>query len=138
MTRIFLDTNILIDYIENRAGGKSAELILRQAVAGHLSIFASTLTFANMAYIIGRKHTQKEVCSILGALEPIITILPLDRQHLRNTIAHPCKDFEDMLQYQCAITGNCNVILTNNKKDFADFSTLPLYTAQEFLDTLKR
>ena len=64
--------------------------------------------------------------------------LAMDRQQLRNAIDTPCKDFEDMLQYQCAVAGGCDVIITNNKKDFAEFSQLPLYTAEEYLNELKR
>ena len=45
MKRIFLDTNILIDYIDN--------------LSGEALLFASSLTFANMAYII-KDRTQEE------------------------------------------------------------------------------
>jgi hypothetical protein len=38
-----------------------------------------------------------------------------------------------MLQYQCAKAGKCDVIITNNKHDFAEFSELPFMTAAEFL-----
>jgi hypothetical protein len=48
-----------------------------------------------------------------------------------------CKDFEDMLQYQCAVAGGCDVIITNNKKDFLAYSRLPLFTAEEYLNELR-
>jgi len=38
-----------------------------------------------------------------------------------------------MLQYQCAKAGNCDVIITNNKDDFAEFCKLSFMTAAEFL-----
>ena len=71
-------------------------------------------------------------------LPDCIYALSMDRHQLRNAIDHPCKDFEDMLQYQCAVAGGCDVIITNNKKDFAEYSKLQLYTADEFLTTLKK
>ena len=43
------------------------------------------------------------------------------------------KDFEDMLQYQCAKAAGCDVIITNNKRDFYAFSDLPFLTSMEFL-----
>jgi hypothetical protein len=40
---------------------------------------------------------------------------------------------EDALQYECAKAAGCDVIITNNGKDYADFCTLPYMTAAEFL-----
>ena len=57
MKRIFLDTNILIDYIDNRAGADAAEQIFACGFSGEALLFASSLTFANMAYII-KDRTQ--------------------------------------------------------------------------------
>ena len=59
MKRIFLDTNILIDYIDNRAGADDAEQIFACGFSGEALLFASSLTFANMAYII-KGRTQEE------------------------------------------------------------------------------
>ena len=60
MKRIFLDTNILIDYIDNRAGADDAEQIFACGFSGEVLLFASSLTFANMAYIIkGRSQEEK-------------------------------------------------------------------------------
>jgi len=42
-------------------------------------------------------------------------------------------DFEDALQYECAKAANCDVIITNNGKDYTEFCDLPLMTAAEFL-----
>ena len=46
------------------------------------------------------------------------------------------RDFEDMLQYQCAKASGCDIIVTNNKRDFADFCELPLVTAAELLESI--
>jgi hypothetical protein len=43
------------------------------------------------------------------------------------------KDFEDLLQYQCAVEGGCDVIISNNTKDFKEFCTLPLFTSEDFV-----
>ena len=46
-------------------------------------------------------------------------------------------DFEDALQYECAKAANCDVIITNNGKDFAPFCELPFMTAAEFLEKIQ-
>ena len=138
MTKVFIDTNILLDYYLNRDGADAAELLFRNAMAEKIGLFASTLTFATFAYIIKRGNTTESVYTLLDEVEKRINALSMDKKQLRNAIDHPCKDFEDMLQYQCAVAGGCDVIITNNKKDFAEYSQLPLYTAEEFLVTLKK
>lgn len=132
MRRVFIDTNILIDFIENRQGADAAEQVLERSANKEFSIFASPLTFANMAYILGKRFDKENLYPMLDALEKQIEVLPMDRNQLRQAINHPSKDFEDMLQYQCALAGNCNVILTRDTKGFSDYSLIPTMTADEF------
>ena len=133
MKKVFIDTNIFIDYIDNREGAGLAQNIFNIAAKGKIILYASTLTFANMAYVIKKRRTREEVLNILDHFEQCVEVLPMDRQQLRNAIDQPCKDFEDMLQYQCAAAGNCEVFVTNNLKDFREFCELPLLSSREFL-----
>ena len=133
MRRVFIDTNILIDFIENRPGADAAEKVLEKAANKVFSIFASPLTFANMAYILGKRLSKDVLYPMLDALEKQIEILPMDRDQLRQAIDYPSKDFEDMLQYQCALAGHCDIILTRDTKGYSDYSLIPLMTAVEFM-----
>lgn len=136
MRNVFLDTNILIDFYMNRPGAYEAGQILRAANAGEIKAFASLLTFANIAYVVKHNHTREEVYAALDKFERLVIALPMDRQQLRKAIDQPCKDFEDMLQYQCAIAAGCDAIITNNKKDFTEYSKLPLFTAAEYVSNM--
>ena len=133
MKKVFIDTNIFIDYIDNREGADLAQNIFNIAAKGKIILYASTLTFANMAYVIKKRRTKEEVLNILGHFEQCVEVLPMDRQQLRNAIDQPCKDFEDMLQYQCAAAGNSEVFVTNNVKDYREFCELPLLSSRDFL-----
>ena len=75
MKRIFLDSNILIDYIDNRAGADDAEQIFACGFSGEALLFVSSLTFANMAYII-KNRTQEEKYDALRRLSGRSSILP--------------------------------------------------------------
>lgn len=55
MKHVFLDTNILIDYVQARAGGDDAKQLLVRGRDGDIELYASFLTFANMAYILDGK-----------------------------------------------------------------------------------
>ena len=41
------------------------------------------------------------------------------------------------LGHECAKAANCDVIITNNGKDFAPFCELPFMTAAEFLEKIQ-
>ena len=133
MKRVFLDTNILIDYIQARAGGDDAKQLLMRGLDGEVSLYASFLTFANMAYILNGKA---DIYELFTMLTEFITVLPMDSDQLQAALSHRVKDFEDMLQYQCAKVGGCDTIITGNKRHFTEFCDLPLMTANEFLTEL--
>ena len=133
MKRVFLDTNILIDYIQARVGGDDAKQLLMRGRDGEVSLFASFLTFANMAYILDGKADIYELFTMLTSF---ITVLPMDSDQLQTALRQRVKDFEDMLQYQCAKVAGCDTIITGNKRHFTEFCDLPLMTANEFLTEL--
>ena len=134
MKRIFLDTNILIDYIDNRAGADDAEQIFACGFSDEALLFASSLTFANMAYII-KGRTQEEKYDVMKQMADIVEILPLGKQEVMLAIAQPVKDFEDMLQYQCAKAAGCDYIVTNDRRHY-DFSDIPYFSSAAFAEQL--
>lgn len=135
MKRIFLDTNILIDYLDNRAGADDVEQIFACGFSGEVLLFASSLTFANMAYII-KGRSQEEKYNALKQMAEIVEILPLGSQEVMAAIEQPVKDFEDMLQYQCAKTAGCDIIVTNDRRHY-DFSDIPHFTSASFVFVCK-
>ncbi len=132
MRRVFLDTNILIDLAMERECRAEAEMIWELADNNAIDIFATTLSYANAAYIM-RRLPMDDRYARLYALTKGVSIVPLTKAHITAAIAHPTKDFEDMLQYQCARAADCEVIVTNNTKDFTEFCSLPIMTSSEFL-----
>lgn len=135
MRRVFLDTNILIDLAMERECRSEAEMIWELADNSAIDIFATTLSYANAAYVM-RRLSIDERYARLHALTKGVAIVPLTKAHITKAIAHPTKDFEDMLQYQCARAANCEVIVTNNTKDFKEFCTIPIMTSREFLTSV--
>lgn len=131
MKRIFLDTNILIDYIDNRAGADDAEQIFACGFSGEALLFASSLTFANMAYII-KGRSQEEKYDALKQMAGVVEIIDLGKREVMASIAQPVKDFEDMLQYQCAKAAGCDYIVTNDRRHY-EFSDIPHFSSADFV-----
>ena len=130
--KVFLDTNILIDFIDNRDNREYAEMIIELGKTGAIQLYASYLSYANMGYVL-RKREQQERYRLMNLACKIAEVLPCDVIQLDAALANPVKDYEDMLQYQCAWAAGCDVVVTNNKRDFHEFCRLPFYTSEEFL-----
>lgn len=132
MTKVFLDTNVLMDYVDNRINRRYTEILFSLADLGKFKLYASYLSLANMSYIL-RKRPRIERTNILVQTCELVQILDCTAQQLKDALSIQVSDFEDMLQYQCAVQNKCDVIITENKQDFEDFSVLSLYTIEEFL-----
>ena len=136
MKRIFLDTNILMDYIDNREHGPEAAILLDLGNQGIICNCAAPVTFTTMSYLLHRRSSQ-EVHDCLQRASQAIEILAMDAEQFQRAIDHgPVRDFEDMMQYQCAIAGGCEVIVTNDLKGFEEYATLPIMTAAQFLQSM--
>lgn len=130
--KVFLDTNILIDLAENRKESAQAAVILQLGEDGIITLAASFLTFANMGYIwrdVPRHERYERIHNASIGIE----ILPMSADQLYKGLAQEVRDYEDMLQYQCAIAGGCDIIVTNNTKDYREFCEIPFMTSREFL-----
>ena len=132
MKKVFLDTNILIDFIQKRENFGDAVGIWKKADAGEIALYVSTLSYSNITYIL-RNLPQAELYKYLKTLTKGINMIALEPQHVLSALDNPVRDFEDMLQYQCALAADCDVVVTNNTKDFRDFCQLPLTTSHDFL-----
>ena len=137
MKNVFLDTNVLLEILCNRRYYKSCEQILMRGKNGYINLFASFLTFANMAYVLQREKINREdIYKAERMMEAMMTVLPMDGDQLRAALRNEVKDFEDMLQYQSALAGQCDCIVTINTNDFVEFSSLPVYSPEGLLDLL--
>lgn len=132
MKKVFIDTNVLIDFILEREGAKNAADILQLGEEKKIRTAASFLTMANTAYIIRKGRTQTELYALLADLSDMIEILPMDERQFKDALDRPASDFEDVLQYECAKAHGCDVIVTRNSWHFP-FAQIPVLSPAEFL-----
>ena len=134
MSRLLIDTNIVIDLLAKRHGfyEEAAELFSR-ADKKELVLTISALTFANTYYILTKLKSAKEAREILRKFKVLVKILSLNEKVTELALSNDLfPDFEDALQYYSAIENQVDVIITRNKKDFRA-SKIPVLTAKEFL-----
>ena len=131
MKNIFLDTNFIIDYFVREDFNEEAERLLQLGDSQNLKFYISYLSVANFAYIM-RKLPVSQLNDIILRVCKIFQVVDNTRDQILLTLQSGFKDFEDGLQYQCALAANCDCIISRNKKDFVT-SSIPVMTASEFL-----
>lgn len=133
MNKIFLDTNIILDLlIREEYRPQIRELIDK---CSEMDLYISYLTVANAAYIM-RKYPKSEINKNIGLILKLFNVVPNDKSQIERAIKIESPDFEDMLQYQTAISVNCDVILTRNTKDFP-FAKIPVMSIPDFIYNLE-
>ena len=133
MKKVFIDTNVLLDYYLDREGfSDDAETILAYGYNQGCSLYVSSLTCANVAYIARKKFPGEAIYSVLSSLFEFAEVTSVDSEVVKLAVALQAKDFEDALQYFSAKSIEADCIVTRNIKDFA-FSELQVLTPQEFL-----
>ena len=132
MRKVFVDTNVILDFILRREGELHAMDLFQMAEEGKIELFVSFLTMANVAYVARKHRTREELYEYLRELSSLFKILSMDETQFSEALSTIVPDFEDLLQYVCARKNNCDCLVTNNVRDFT-FSEIPVYTPAQFL-----
>lgn len=133
MKKVFIDTNVVLDYFLNRESFcENAEKILALGFNKQCLLYASSLTFSNVAYIARKKFPGRLMYSVLEGLLEMVNVSSVDKHAVRLALSLKADDFEDALQYYSAKSVFADCIVTRNTKDFV-FSDIPVLTPSEFL-----
>jgi len=136
MKKIFIDTDIILDLLANRKSFYlPAAQVFSLADNGKLHIHVSSLTLATLYYLLSKDSGQEKAKKILFKFKSIVTVLPVDNKTIELALSSDFKDFEDGIQYFCAIESKCSAILTRNIIDYKH-SQIPVMTAESFLNIL--
>jgi predicted nucleic acid-binding protein len=132
MRSIFLDTNIVIDFLADRKPfSLYAAKLFNYAVSGHAKIYISAVSYNNIYYILRQSHTSIETIKILDDLSEMTEIADVTKSVIKKALRSDFKDFEDAIQYNCALTiTKVDFIVTRDTKDFKK-SVLSIMTPQE-------
>ena len=134
MNRLLIDTNIVIDLLSRREEFyQEAATLFSLADKNILTLTVSSLTFANINYILTKLKSEKEARIILRKFKVLVETLSLDDKITELALSDTrFLDFEDGLQYYSAIENQIDIIITRNKKDFKT-SKIPVMTTKEYL-----
>ena len=135
MTRLFVDTNIVIDLLEKRPEYAPAAALFTLSDRGEVVLHISALSFANISYILRKKLGKQGVAKVLRDLALIVSVSDLTAKTVQLALNDDdFSDFEDGLQYYSALEVGASMIITRNLNDFSAAS-IPVLTAAQYLET---
>ena len=133
---LLVDTNIILDVLLSRPEFvKDSSMIWKLCETEQAKGYLSTLTYANMMYVMRKQLTPDQIEDVFRKLNLIFEFADFSPAVLERAVAMKWKDFEDAVQYFTALQSNCSVIITRNGKDFKN-ATIPIMTAEEYLSSL--
>ena len=136
MTRLFLDTNIVIDLLEKREPFcYDAVKLFTMAYGKKVQLVVSPMTYATASFLL-RKHGAEGVRNLLSNFRQLSRVATVNERNIDDALASQFNDFEDAIQYYTALKAKADAIITRNGKDFS-LSKIPVMTAGEYIATLE-
>lgn len=140
--RVYLDTNILMDYLlPERPCYEDATRILEMAKDHMLEAFISTQSILDAYYSAGKFSRQPDrIKHVLHEITRFINVVDIHVFGVRKALASDERDVEDLAQAATAEREGCDVIITNDK-DFPDYPAehpLKTMSSRNFVDVCRR
>jgi predicted nucleic acid-binding protein len=119
--RVLIDTNVVLDLLQEREPFvENAARLFERIDAGEIEGFITATTITNIYYIIrkaaGKVVAQDAISQILSDLN----ICAVDLNVLEQALSLNFEDFEDAVQYACAVVHNLDAIVTRDLSGFVN------------------
>lgn len=130
---LLIDTNIVLDVLLNRPEFvKDSAMIWKLCETEQAKGYLSTLTYANMMYVMRKQLSPEQIEEVFHKLNLIFTFADFSPAVLERAVTMKWKDFEDAIQSATAEFVHADYIITRNLKDFAQ-SKVIAFTPAELL-----
>ena len=146
MTKVFLDTNIFLEYFEQRRDYRAVSQLLSAVEDGRLKAVVSVGCVYTLTYLIqmGLKrksiHRPEQTLQLRAALTTVMSMVEVaglsQSRVMRGINDASFDDVEDSLQYQCALQAKCEAFITINLRDYrdCDASKMEILSPTEFVE----
>ena len=137
MKHIFMDTNVVIDFLADRQPfSLHAAKLFDLTIDGKVVIHISAVSYNNIYYILRQSSPHNATIRLLEELTEMTEIVDVTKAIIKQSLKTDFKDYEDAIQYYCALSiPEIDVIVTRDTKDFKK-STLPVLTPAEAVAAL--
>ena len=133
--KVFLDTNILIDYLLKRHPFYDSAKKVFDMCLYKIDGYVTPHSLIDVFYMLSeRTDASTDYCrETILKLRAVLYVVPENDERVISASSNTSfSDFEDSMQNESAIVAGADYIVTRNKKDFEN-STIPVVTAEEFM-----
>lgn len=136
MTRVLIDTNVVLDVLLGRqAHVRDSAAVWGASDDGLFDGCIASFSIPTIYYVCRKHQDEAAALAAVDLCVESFEIAPLYRECVLAARRMGMSDFEDGLQVATAITDFSQGIVTRNVTDFAT-SPLRVYTPRQFLATL--
>jgi predicted nucleic acid-binding protein len=105
MKQVFMDTNVVIDFLANRQPfAMDAAKLFDLAVSGKVRIFIAAVSYNNIYYILRQSMPANATLTLLEELADMTEITDVTNAVIRQSLKTDFKDYEDAIQYHSALS----------------------------------
>ena len=128
-----IDANIILDVLLNRPDYvKDSAMIWKLCETEQMKGYVSTLTFANLVYIMRKQLDPEKIEDVFHKLNLIFEFADFSVSDLTHAADLNWNDFEDAVQSVIAERIHADYIITRNVRDFSK-SRVMAFTPPELL-----
>ena len=130
---LLIDANIILDVLLNRPDYvKDSAMIWKLCETEQMKGYVSTLTFANLVYIMRKQLDPEKIEDVFHKLNLIFEFADFSVSDLTHAADLNWNDFEDAVQSVTAERVHADYIITRNVRDFSK-SRVMAFTPPELL-----
>lgn len=135
--RIFLDANILLDFLLKRDNYRQAKALISLVISGKVNAYITPAIVHIVGYWLTKAYGAEKAKKLLINL--LVDVHVIDISHELTLLALNSKidDIEDALQYYTAIHNQLDYFISRDKKlQKAAIPVLPVISADHFLEEI--
>ena len=131
--RLLIDANILLDVLQKKEPHfHDSSLVWKLCETNSAEGYVSSLTIANLIYVMRKELTPEKIEEILQRLKLIFQLTDLTVSDITKAAEIKWNDFKDAVQSTVAERIHADCIITRNVRDFRN-SKIVAFTPAEYL-----
>ncbi len=136
--RIYLDANVLLDYVLDRPEKESAAKILQLINNGNIKAYISSSIIHILGYVLSKNFSIEKTKEVIISIIHDIELIDMPKEIVLQSLNSKMNDIEDALQYHVALYNKIDFFISNDKKLKKEaIPALPIYTPKELIVILK-
>ena len=132
--KVFIDTNVIVDALTKREPFYENSLsVIKSCDIGENEGILAAHSLTNIYYLMRKDYSEDARRDVLMDLTEMFTIIGVEKEKLQAALKNKSfSDFEDGVQYECAISYDADAIVTRDIGHFKN-SEIKVFTPSNFV-----